>query len=83
MDRPSTSVVLVSSAPPGAGLYLDGGNYVDYAASKGALDALCIGLSRELAAQNIPARQCRPRPGLIETEIPRLGRGGPGAAFSP
>ena len=68
MDQPSASVVLVSSAAARLG---GGGNYVDYAASKGALDTLCIGLSRELAAQNIRVNAVRP--GLIETEIHASG----------
>ncbi len=41
--------------------------YIDYAASKGAIDSLTIGLSLELAAQNIRVNCVRP--GCIDTEI--------------
>ncbi|WP_102125786.1 SDR family oxidoreductase [Deinococcus planocerae] len=51
------------------------GEYVDYAASKGAVDTLTVGLAREVAAEGI--RVCAVRPGLIETEIHALG-GEPG-----
>lgn len=52
-----------------------GGEYVDYAASKGAVDTLTVGLAREVAAEGI--RVCGVRPGVIETEIHALG-GEPG-----
>ena len=45
--------------------------YVDYAASKGAIDVMTIGLARELAAQNIRVNAVRP--GVIETEIHASG----------
>ena len=48
------------------------GEYVDYAASKAALDALTIGLAREVAEQGI--RVVGVRPGLIATEIHAPGR---------
>lgn len=41
--------------------------YVDYAASKGAVDSLTIGLAKELAAKGVRVNGVRP--GLIETEI--------------
>lgn len=41
--------------------------WMDYAASKGALDTLTIGAAKELAAEGI--RVCGVRPGLIDTEI--------------
>ncbi|BDP43026.1 short-chain dehydrogenase [Deinococcus aetherius] len=47
------------------------GEYVDYAASKGAVDTLTVGLAREVAAEGI--RVCGVRPELIETEIHALG----------
>ena len=47
--------------------------YVDYAASKGALDTLTIGLSKELGPRGIRVNAVRP--GLIETDIhARAGR---------
>nr|WP_300310477.1 SDR family oxidoreductase [Halomonas sp.] len=45
--------------------------YVDYAASKGALDSLTIGLSKELGPRNIRVNAVRP--GLIATEIHASG----------
>jgi NAD(P)-dependent dehydrogenase (short-subunit alcohol dehydrogenase family) len=47
------------------------GEYVDYAASKAAVDALTIGLAREVAAEGIRVNGVRP--GLIETEIHASG----------
>ncbi|MBI5255000.1 MAG: SDR family oxidoreductase [Burkholderiales bacterium] len=41
--------------------------YVDYAASKGAIDSFTIGLARELAAEGVRVNAVRP--GIIETEI--------------
>lgn len=51
------------------------GEYVDYAASKGALDTLTIGLSREVAGEGIRVNAVRP--GLIHTDIHASG-GEPG-----
>ena len=48
-----------------------GGVYVDYAASKGAIDALTIGLAREVARQGIRVNGIRP--GIIETDIHASG----------
>jgi NAD(P)-dependent dehydrogenase (short-subunit alcohol dehydrogenase family) len=45
--------------------------YVDYAASKAALDALTVGLAREVAAEGIRVNAVRP--GLIETDIHASG----------
>jgi len=45
--------------------------YVDYAASKGAIDTLTVGLSQEVAAEGI--RVVGIRPGLIDTEIHASG----------
>jgi NAD(P)-dependent dehydrogenase (short-subunit alcohol dehydrogenase family) len=45
--------------------------YVDYAASKAAVDTLTIGLAREVAAEGIRVNAVRP--GLIETEIHASG----------
>jgi len=47
------------------------GQYVDYAAAKGAIDAFTIGLAREVAAEGIRVNAVRP--GLIETEIHASG----------
>lgn len=49
--------------------------YVDYAASKGAIDAMTIGLAKEVAAEGIRVNAVRP--GLIYTEIHASG-GEPG-----
>ncbi|HAF53373.1 MAG TPA: NAD(P)-dependent oxidoreductase, partial [Leclercia adecarboxylata] len=51
------------------------GEYVDYAASKGAVDSLTTGLALEVAAQGIRVNSVRP--GLIYTEIHASG-GEPG-----
>ncbi|CPK12101.1 short chain dehydrogenase [Bordetella pertussis] len=51
------------------------GEYVDYAASKGALDTLTIGLSREVAADEIRVNAVRP--GTIYTDMHASG-GEPG-----
>lgn len=47
------------------------GLYVDYAASKGAIDTLTVGLAREVAAEGI--RVVAVRPGLIDTDIHASG----------
>jgi NAD(P)-dependent dehydrogenase (short-subunit alcohol dehydrogenase family) len=51
------------------------GEYVDYAATKGAIDAFTIGLAREVAAEGIRVNAVRP--GLIDTDIHASG-GDPG-----
>jgi NAD(P)-dependent dehydrogenase (short-subunit alcohol dehydrogenase family) len=43
------------------------GEYVDYAASKGAIDTFTIGLSREVGPEGIRVNAVRP--GIIRTEI--------------
>ncbi len=48
------------------------GEYVDYAASKAAVDALTIGLANEVAKEGV--RVLGVRPGLIETDIHEPGR---------
>ncbi len=47
------------------------GQYVDYAASKGAVDAFTLGLARELAAEGVRVNAVRP--GIIETDIHASG----------
>lgn len=43
------------------------GDFVDYAASKGAIDTMTLGLAREVASEGIRVNAVRP--GLINTEI--------------
>ena len=66
------AIVNVSSAASRLGAP---GEYVDYAASKGAVDSLTTGLSLEVAAQGIRVNAVRP--GLIYTDIHASG-GEPG-----
>lgn len=66
------AIVNVSSAASRLGAP---GEYVDYAASKGAVDSLTIGLSLEVAAQGIRVNGVRP--GFIYTEMHASG-GEPG-----
>ena len=66
------SIVNVSSR---AAVLGGAGEYVDYAASKAAVDALTVGLAREVADQGIRVNSVRP--GLIDTEIHASG-GEPG-----
>ena len=58
------SIVNLSSAAARLGAP---GQYVDYAAAKGAIDAFTIGLAKEVAAEGIRVNAVRP--GLIETDI--------------
>jgi len=69
---PGGTIVNVSSAAARLGAPNE---YVDYAASKGAVDALTIGLAKEVAADGIRVNAVRP--GLIYTDIHAAG-GEPG-----
>jgi NAD(P)-dependent dehydrogenase (short-subunit alcohol dehydrogenase family) len=66
------AIVNVSS---GAARLGSPGEYVDYAASKGAIDTMTIGLAREVAAEGIRVNAVRP--GYIYTDIHASG-GEPG-----
>jgi NAD(P)-dependent dehydrogenase (short-subunit alcohol dehydrogenase family) len=46
-------------------------NYVDYAASKGAIDTMTIGLAKEVANEGIRVNTVRP--GIIDTDIHASG----------
>ena len=61
-------IVNVSSAAARLGAP---GQYLDYAAAKGAIDAFTIGLAKEVGAEGIRVNAVRP--GLIETEIHASG----------
>lgn len=55
----------------GASRHGAGGVYVDYAASKGAIDVLTLGLSKEVGAEGIRVNCVRP--GIIYTDIHASG----------
>ncbi len=57
-------IVNISSAAARLG---SPGEYVDYAASKGAIDTMTVGLAKEVATEGI--RVVGIRPGLIDTDI--------------
>jgi NAD(P)-dependent dehydrogenase (short-subunit alcohol dehydrogenase family) len=65
---PGGSIVLVSSAASRIG---GSGEYVDYAASKGAVDTLGLGLAREVTRERVRVNVVRP--GIIDTEIHASG----------
>ena len=65
---PGGAIVNLSSAAARLG---SPGQYVDYAASKGAIDSFTIGLAREVAAEGVRVNAVRP--GIIETDIHASG----------
>lgn len=62
------AIVNVSSV---AAVHGSPGEYVDYAASKGAIDSFTVGLAREVAEEGIRVNAVRP--GIIATEIHASG----------
>ena len=62
------SIVNISSIAAIAGAPFE---YIDYAASKGAIDSMTVGLAKELADENIRVNAVRP--GSIYTEIHASG----------
>lgn len=67
------SIVNVSSVAAELG---GAGEYVWYAASKGAMDSLTVGLSKELAAEGVRVNAVSP--GMTETDIHERSTGDPG-----
>jgi NAD(P)-dependent dehydrogenase (short-subunit alcohol dehydrogenase family) len=72
LGGPGGAIVNVSSVAARIG---SPGEYVDYAATKGALDTLTVGLAREVAIEGIRVNGVRP--GFIYTDIHAAG-GEPG-----
>ena len=65
---PGGSIVNLSSVAARLGAP---GQYVDYAASKGAIDTFTVGLAREVATEGVRVNAVRP--GVIDTEIHAAG----------
>jgi len=70
------SIVNISSAAARLG---GAGEYVDYAATKGAIDTFTVGLAREVGGDGVRVNAIRP--GVIDTDIHASG-GAPGRAES-
>ena len=66
------SIVNLSSAAARLG---SPGQYLDYAAAKGAIDSFTLGLAKEIAGEGIRVNAIAP--GWIETSISRGGREDP------
>lgn len=62
------AIVNISSAAAKLGA---AGAYVDYAAAKGAIDTLTVGLAREVATEGVRVNAVRP--GIIDTDIHASG----------
>jgi NAD(P)-dependent dehydrogenase (short-subunit alcohol dehydrogenase family) len=67
------TIVNISSVAAGLG---SPGEYVWYAASKGAIDSFTIGLAKEVAAESIRVNAVSP--GMVDTDIHALSSGEPG-----
>ena len=65
---PGGAIVNVSSVAARLG---GAGQYVDYAASKGAIDTFTLGLAKEVATEGVRVNAVRP--GIIETDIHASG----------
>lgn len=72
------AIVFISSR---AAVYGSAGEFVWYAASKGGVDSLTVGLAREVGPQGIRVNAVSPGP--IDTEMHRPGRLAEGAARAP
>ena len=68
MEGRGGSIVNVSS---GAARFGSPDEYIDYAASKGAIDTMTLGLAKEVAEENIRVNAVRP--GFIYTDIHAAG----------
>jgi NAD(P)-dependent dehydrogenase (short-subunit alcohol dehydrogenase family) len=75
---PGGSIVLMGSAASRLG---GAGEFVDYAASKGAVDAFGLGLAREVAGEGIRVNVVRP--GLIDTTMNDVVDPGRAARLAP
>jgi NAD(P)-dependent dehydrogenase (short-subunit alcohol dehydrogenase family) len=71
---PGGAIVNISSVAARLG---GQGQYIDYGASKGAIDTFTVGLAREVATEGVRVNAVRP--GIIETDIHASG-GQPGRA---
>lgn len=67
-DGPGGSIVLMSSTASRLGAP---GEYVDYAASKAAVDTIGLGLAREVADEGVRVNVIRP--GIIDTDLHASG----------